>query len=355
MADRPVGFDEPTARRLLGLLRDRRNDPQPLRQEVPSVPQTARRHRWAKATTNYLAPTYPTSGNVVLVEFGEYQFTPPTSVNQTVSPTWVPYTTNPYDPGGFAFAVVPTGGTLPTDGDVVRVDLDDGVWWVRPTSSGTTWPVVSCLLGMDYIMGGGGYVEYNKPGGWYVYDSYGNTSEIGFTPNNSRSVYTDWTFSLSAAGWYLWLLDWFPTNAYISGTAAKTYTTSGPSAGAAHTHTVDVDRSYRLYGETWLERQAGGSGAWDYGVPSSEITAGMWERRIGYTWHSPQGGYSDGHDGSHNSSGSWSERAITANDRFRLTTWVWPDAWSVADGVTHKANNEMLAQLTIVRIGDNPS
>ena len=134
MADRPVTFDEPTARQLLGLLRSRRNDPQPLRQDVPSVPQTARRHRWARATTNYLAPTYPTSGNVVLVEFGEYQFTPPTSVNQTVSPTWVPYTTNPYDPGGFAFAVVPTGGLMPTEGEVVRVDLDDGVWWVRPSS-----------------------------------------------------------------------------------------------------------------------------------------------------------------------------------------------------------------------------
>ena len=156
MADRPVTFDEPTARQLLGLLRSRRNDPQPLRQDVPSVPQTARRHRWARATTNYLAPTYPTSGNVVLVEFGEYQFTPPTSVNQTVSPTWVPYTTNPYDPGGFAFAVVPTGGTLPTQGDVVRVDLDDGQWYVRPTASGSASPFVY-LTGYTRSLSSGSY------------------------------------------------------------------------------------------------------------------------------------------------------------------------------------------------------
>ena len=119
--DRPVTFDEPTARRLIGLLRDRRNDVTPLRQEVPACVPTARRHRWAKATTNYLHPTFPTSGNVVLVEFGEYQFSAPTGVNQTVSPTWVPYTSNPYDGSGFALAIVPTGGTMPSNGEVVRV------------------------------------------------------------------------------------------------------------------------------------------------------------------------------------------------------------------------------------------
>ena len=354
MADRPVGFDEPTARRLLGLLRDRRNDPQPLRQDVPSVPQTARRHRWAKATTNYLAPTYPTSGNVVLVEFGEYQFTPPQSVNQTVAPTWVPYTTNPYDPGGFAFAVVPTGGTLPAEGDVVRVDLDDGVWWVRPTSSGSSWPVVSCQLALGPIYGGGSYVEYNKPGSFDIFDSYGDTAEIGFSVNGSRSAYTDWCFSLANPGWYLWMLTWTPGGLLSTGTQTKTYTTSTPSSGASHTHTVEIDRDYRIYGQLWLERQAGGSGSWDFGNPD-DTTQGVYERKMGCVWHSPHDGYSQDFSNDKLKCATWSERHVTANDRYRLTTWLWEDAWAVLDGVTFKASAEMGAQLTIVRIGDNPS
>ena len=206
MADRPVTFDEPTARRLLGLLRDRRNDPQPLRQDVPSVPQTARRHRWAKATTNYLAPTYPTSGNVVLVEFGEYQFTPPTSVNQTVSPTWVPYTTNPYDPGGFAFAVVPTGGTLPAEGDVVRVDLDDGVWWVRPTGAATPTPFVY-LTNYARVLGSGSgtpasdEISAARYAAINFQDVYNDPSEAGvevLTPSAS----TDPSFRITQDGLY---------------------------------------------------------------------------------------------------------------------------------------------------------
>lgn len=132
--DRPVTFDESTARRLIGMLRERRSDTVPHRQDVPSVAAATRRHRWAKATTNYLHPVYPTSGNVVLVEFGEYVYSHPTGVNQTVSPVWTPYTTNAYDDGGFALAVLSPGSIMPAVSDVVRVELDDGVWWVRPAS-----------------------------------------------------------------------------------------------------------------------------------------------------------------------------------------------------------------------------
>ena len=352
--DRPVTFDEPTARRLIGLLRDRRNDVTPLRQEVPACVPTARRHRWAKATTNYLHPTFPTSGNVVLVEFGEYQFSAPTGVNQTVSPTWVPYTSNPYDGSGFALAIVPTGGTMPSNGEVVRVELDDGQWYLRPSAAAASWPTVSVLLYCDYVQGGGTNIDRTHIGGYGVYYSYGNESDIGFTANYAMTGYDDWAFSIGSAGWYLWALNWIPVDATISGTATKTYTTSTPSAGTSHTHTVDIERSYRLYGRTTLQRQAGGSGAWDYGVPASEIDAGLYRREIGYVWHHPADGYSAAVDGGNSACGVWSEKGIAANDRFRCQTSVWMDYWAVADGITWHANNEMLLQLTISRIGDAP-
>ena len=319
------------------------------------MPQTARRHRWAKATTNYLAPTYPTSGNVVLVEFGEYQFTPPQSVNQTVAPTWVPYTTNPYDPGGFAFAVVPTGGTLPAEGDVVRVDLDDGVWWVRPTSSGTTWPVVTCNLFVDFVNGGGSYIEYNKQGSYYVYDYFGDASDIGFAINTGRATYTDWAFSLTQPGRYMWVMNWLGVDAVYTGLGQKSYTTSTPSAGTSHTHTVSIDNRYTLFGQTWLERQAGGSGAWDNGVANID-THGVQERWVGKHWHYPDA-YTGTEDmGDHATSAVYVETGITANDRFRVTSYVRPDNWCGADQGTDKfklGTGETYLQLTIIRLGDS--
>lgn len=357
MAERPVAFDEPTARSLLGLLRERRVERAPLRQEVPASAVTTRRHRWAKATTNYLHPTYPTSGNVILVEFGEQVFTPPTATGETVAPVWTPYGTSPYDEGSFALAVVPDGGTLPAEGEIVRVDLDDGIWWVRPSGGGTTWPVITCNLLIDYINGGGSYIDETHSAGWYVEQYYGDVSDIGFAVNGSRASASDWTFSLTNPGRYLWLIDWYGEEGRYTGTGTKTYTTSTPSAGASHTHTVTVDVRYSLRGQLWLERQAGGSGGWDNGVPDF-ATHGVYQRWVGKTWHYPPTDGTESYEGDPVASASICEAGITANDRFRLTTYAWPDTQCVADQGASKFRlyyGETWAQLTIVRIGDSPS
>ena len=346
MADRPVTFDEPTARQLLGLLRSRRNDPQPLRQDVPSVPQTARRHRWARATTNYLAPTYPTSGNVVLVEFGEYQFTPPTSVNQTVSPTWVPYTTNPYDPGGFAFAVVPTGGTLPAEGDVVRVDLDDGVWWVRPTGGGATWPIVSMDLLGDLVYTGGTTITTSKPGGYRVAEVWGDTDRITVTVNTSRSTYTDWAFSVAEAGYYVWLWHWLTPSVSFSGAANLTYTTSTPSAGTSHTHTVDVPNDSSAMLKLQLERQAGGSGAWDFGVPAYPADQGLVRKLIKHY------GIDTTLNAQHSLDAVIAESSLTAGDRWRLQLSASVSAIATASDWAWNSFGAAPVQLSLIRIGD---
>jgi hypothetical protein len=356
MADKPVTFDESTARRLIGLLRERRSDPAPLRQEVQPVLAATRRHRWAKATTNYQHPNYPTSGNVVLVEFGEYVFTAPTQTGQTVTPVWTPYGTNPYDDNSFALAVVPTGGTLPTEGDVVRVELDDGIWWIRP-SGGATRPVVTLnLAGYATQAGGVNFnLYYGNPSSWYVDSYFGDATDVGLSINTSLSAWDDWQFSLSQGGSYLWSLTWGGYQSTYTGPGYKTYTTSAPSAGAAHTHTVDIDDRYTMFAQTWLERQAGGSGAWDYGV-SSYTANGSIERWLGKTFHYPNtSSYAQSNSANAGECGVFCDPDITADDRFRLTSHAWPDNWlkaDVGDDGIKVSITEMGLQLTIVRLDD---
>lgn len=346
MAERPVAFDETTARRLIDLLRDRRTDRAPLRQEVPASAVATRRHRWAKATTNYLHPTYPTEGNVVLVEFGEQVFTPPSATGETVAPVWTPYGTSPYDEGSYALAVVPTGGTLPAEGEIVRVELDDGIWWIRPSGGGTTWPIVSIDLIGDLVYTGGTTITTAKPGGYRVAEVWGDTDRITVDVNTSRSAYTDWAFSIAEAGYYVWLWHWMTPSVSFSGSANLTYTTSSPSAGTAHTHTVDVPNDSRSMLKLQLERQVGGSGAWDFGVPAYPADQGLIRKLV------KQYGIDTNLNAQHSVDAVIAESSLTANDRWRLQLSASVSAIATASEWSWTSFGAAPVQLSIVRIGD---
>ena len=73
MATNITTFDETTANRIVRMLREHeRRSPEIGNRHGRDVSPNAREFRWAKTTTNLANPSYPDSGNAVVIEFGDY-------------------------------------------------------------------------------------------------------------------------------------------------------------------------------------------------------------------------------------------------------------------------------------------
>lgn len=125
MAERPAGFTEPTARRILTDIADLKRRPVPrgnFAHDMPFTPGMITT-RWARTCVTDDYPTYPSSGNVVGIEFGDYAFSP-----------WYPGATatetfTPWESGEKTFAYCESE-TIPAVSTVVRVTWRNGTWCV---------------------------------------------------------------------------------------------------------------------------------------------------------------------------------------------------------------------------------
>ena len=92
---------------------------------VRTTSPTARELRWARTTTSLEFPSYPDSGNAVVVEFGDYAISGSPIVSSTNTPSFTAY-----DPEQKVVALM-SGGTLPTQGSVVQCYRHEGQWWIE--------------------------------------------------------------------------------------------------------------------------------------------------------------------------------------------------------------------------------
>lgn len=125
MAERVGAFTPETARAIAEFVRGaRRRAPRPrVDWHEVGVPQD-RVIRWARTTTNYEYPTYPSSGGVYVVEMGDYE-------PDTLVPGDTPDKTfTPYDPAWTEVAVEPHSFPIAIN-TIVRCELQDGIWWIR--------------------------------------------------------------------------------------------------------------------------------------------------------------------------------------------------------------------------------
>lgn len=124
MADKITTYSERTALDILARLNRLESRQNSLLSGglTQSFPQNVHPTRWARTCTTSDYPTYPTSGNVVAVEFGDYEPSP-LSPGSTATKAFTAY-----DP---QVAVLATGDNspLPFQGQVVPVVWRNGKWW----------------------------------------------------------------------------------------------------------------------------------------------------------------------------------------------------------------------------------
>jgi hypothetical protein len=101
--------------------------PQPF---VRTTSPIARELRWARTTTSLEFPSYPDSGNAVVVEFGDYAISGSPIVSSTNTPSFTAY-----DPEQQVVALM-SSGTLPTQGSVVQCYRHEGQWWIKQVITG---------------------------------------------------------------------------------------------------------------------------------------------------------------------------------------------------------------------------
>ena len=258
-------FDESTMDRLAAMLREwERLPPDAPNRGGRGVSPSAREIRFARTTTSYDYPTYPTSGPAYVVELGQYDPSPdPPYPGATITNTFTPY-----DPEWKVIAVDPTAGTLIANSTVLRIDKHDGRWWIIPAAAAVaaTHPVllrdanVITTSGSTYPRGGSSYSASERYTVGYQ-ETIGSRTDNHITPMVVSSA--DEPFcEILTTGLYLLRLH---CTVSMSGDASSfaTYTTSGPSTGTSHTHTVDADDGNDVIAgvRSLLYRRVGGSGS----------------------------------------------------------------------------------------------
>lgn len=342
MATNITTFDETTANRIVRMLREHeRRSPEIGNRHGRDVSPNAREIRWARTTTNYYYPTYPTSGPAYVVEFGDYSPSPdPPYPGATITNTFTPY-----DPVWQEVAVDPSGGTW-ASGTVVRIERHDGRYWIRPPG-GTSIPWMGLELSSSFATSSGSFVTPSNDMYCSVYSSWGDEAGTFVTINTGMATYTDTMFTITQAGWYYfgiyaqYILD---SDGLVPST--KTYTTSSPSAGAAHTHTVDVDIFYHATPWVYVERQRSGGGSWDNGI-TAPLTSNYARTAMGPT----QCLNADNSATFANINGACLDHTVLAGDKFRYRLTALFQ--TTPAGYLRYSPNQ--AFLFIGRIGDTPS
>lgn len=152
---------EATARDLIDLLRRDRSNPRGGPAMVGNfVPQGPLVTRWAKTSTTPDYPTYPSSGNVVGVKFGEYE---PSPIYPGATAT---KTFTAYDPAWYEFATL-ENGSMPAVDTIVRCTWRDGRWWIlQDSSSRNRRTIVSEVATARFWRDGDGAYSTDPVIGW---------------------------------------------------------------------------------------------------------------------------------------------------------------------------------------------
>ena len=162
-------FDESTMDRIAAMLREwERLPPDAPNRGGRGVSPSAREVRWAKTTTSYYYPTYPTTGNAVVIELGDYDAEsgdPKVATANTL--TFTPYVNA--DESHKHVAVLRVG-VIPPENSYVRAYREGSVWWI----DGVTW--MKGKTNASVSAGSSGTCGY-----------YWTTSEIG-----TVTAYWDW-------------------------------------------------------------------------------------------------------------------------------------------------------------------
>lgn len=160
-------YDDSTSQRLIRMLREHeRRPPEIGNRHGRDVSPNAREIRWGRTTTSYYYPTYPTSGNAVVIEAGDYGLSADAVVSTTNSLAFTAYSDADADK---TIAICKTG-VIPPSGTVVSIWRDKGQWWFN----GLTW--LKGKTNATISAGGSGTCGY-----------YWSTSEIG-----TLTAYWDW-------------------------------------------------------------------------------------------------------------------------------------------------------------------
>jgi len=209
--------------------------PQPF---VRTTSPTARELRWARTTTSLEFPSYPDSGNAVVVEFGDYAISGDPIVSSTNTPSFTAY-----DPEQKVVALL-SGGTLPTQGSVVQCYRHEGQWWIEGTTSAVVQPVFlfsaswRATTGATYPRGGsyGTSEYYTLDFSKYRGDAAANKIELLDAPNSG-----DPFLRVLESGYYFFDLE-LPVTLGFSGTnrTSTLTTTVSNSTTPGHTHDVDA-------------------------------------------------------------------------------------------------------------------
>lgn len=258
MAERVGAFTPETARAIAEFVRGaRRRAPRPrVDWHEVGVPQN-RVIRWARTTTNYEYPTYPSSGGVYVVEMGDYE-------PDTLVPGDTPDKTfTAYSPAWTEIAVDPSGATI-AEGTVVRVELHDGQWWIRPTAAaGAT--VDSYYFSSPHLDTAAHASSITPANDAYLYfgSGTGNASDAKITPKcNSSSQYGAPILEYTESGWWLFVLILRMTASYTGTMSTYSGTTGAASAGTAHTHPFAVDIGQWIQARVDYRERTSSIGAW---------------------------------------------------------------------------------------------
>ena len=168
--------------------------PQPF---VRTTSPTARELRWARTTTSLEFPSYPDSGNAVVVEFGDYAISGSPIVSSTNTPSFTAY-----DPEQKVVALM-SGGTMPTQGSVVQCYRHEGQWWIEGATSagGQIWTKAASrttTFSWKFFQSGSSTEDTTSPieittDGVYCFPCF-------FYGTNSNSGGTVFTFNSSPSG-----------------------------------------------------------------------------------------------------------------------------------------------------------
>lgn len=254
-------FSEDASRRIADAVRQVESSPVLRSEPGGSRPSPqARVLRWGRTTTSYEHPTYPSSGPAYVVELGDYEISPsPVYPGATVSKTFTPYS-----PEWKVIAVDPDNGTH-EQGSVVRIERHGPDWWIRPAAGAATHPVVfqdeyaipATTTGVGTGTSPNFYtMAYSETLGSRA-DNHVNRLDLGASG--------DPCFEVLQTGAYRIVFQAAVT--FDGGYPLEdTLTTSGPSTGTSHTHTVSVYQGKQTLAgwKSYLDRRVGGSGSWTY-------------------------------------------------------------------------------------------
>lgn len=244
--------------------------------------------------------------------------------------------------------------SIPDEAEIyARYLHDEDKWIAVPPAVAATGgiPWLGMELSSAYPTVSGSYITPSNERYCSVYSSWGDAAGVNVTINNSMTSYTSTCFTIDEAGWYMFVL-YFKAE-LNGGQVTQSYvtrTTSGPSTGTSHTHTVDIEMPW--FAAPWMlvERQRSAGGSWDNGI-IAPLTAHY--ARTAQGPYIPYHNYgAGGTNGSAIASAVCLDHTVEAGDKFRVRLSALFDYLPSGFGNLRVAPSQ--AVLWIGRLGDAP-